>query len=229
MTEWQAASLVALGAVVFLDQWPAVQSMISRPIVVGPAVGWILGAPADGVLWGAAFETMLLVIQPVGAARYPDAALASLLGTTAAITGMESGIYPAAWAVAVAAVAGWAGEVVGRLQRRRNARTAAAVLSRVSGGSLRAPARGIAVALSRGAALGALQTAAGLVLVIVGTRLLAGSPWTGPLDAHGLRIAAAAMAGVGGARFLGLRRKRVVSLVLGAAAGLAVVALGVAL
>jgi mannose/fructose/N-acetylgalactosamine-specific phosphotransferase system component IIC len=227
MTEWQAASLVALGAVVFLDQWPAVQSMISRPIVVGPAVGSILGAPADGVLWGAAFETMLLAIQPVGAARYPDAALAGLLGTAAGIMGMESGIYPAAWAVAVAAGAGWAGEVVGRLQRRRNARTAAAVLSRVSAGSLGAPARGIAAALSRGAALGALQTAAGLAVVFAGTRLLAGSPWAGPLDAHGLRIAAAAMAGVAGARVLGLGRRRVVSLVLGATAGLALVVLGV--
>lgn len=227
MTEWQAASLVALGAVVFLDQWPAVQSMISRPIVVGPVVGWILGAPADGVLWGAAFETMLLAIQPVGAARYPDAALAGLLGTTAAITGTEAGIYPAAWAVAVAAGAGWVGELVDRLQRRRNARTALAVLSRVSGGSLGAPGRGIAGALARGAALGALQTAAGLVLVIGGTRLLTGSPWAGPLDAHGLRIAAAAMAGVAGARVLGLGRKRVGSLVVGAAAGLALVALGV--
>ncbi|HET6363071.1 MAG TPA: PTS sugar transporter subunit IIC, partial [Gemmatimonadota bacterium] len=123
MTEWQAASLVALGAVVFLDQWPAVQSMASRPVVVGPGVGWILGSPADGVLWGAAFEAMLLAIQPVGAARYPDAALAGLLGTAAAIVGSESGVYPAAWAVAVAAGAGWAGEIVGRLQRRWNART----------------------------------------------------------------------------------------------------------
>ena len=33
MTGWQAASLVALGAVVFLDQWPAVQSMISLAIL----------------------------------------------------------------------------------------------------------------------------------------------------------------------------------------------------
>lgn len=226
MTEWQAASLVALGAVVFLDQWPAVQTMISRPIVVGPAVGWILGAPSDGVLWGAAFETMLLAIQPVGAARYPDAALAGLLGTTAAITGAASGIYPAAWAVAVAAAAGWVGDVMGRLQRRRNARTAAAVLSRVSGGSLGAPGRGIVAALSRGAALGGLQTAAGLVVVIAGTRLLEDSPWTGHLDAHGLRIAAVAMAGVAGARVLGLDRKRLGSLVLGAAAGMALVALG---
>ncbi|HET6638850.1 MAG TPA: PTS sugar transporter subunit IIC [Gemmatimonadota bacterium] len=228
MTEWQAASLVALGAVVFLDQWPAVQSMVSRPIVVGPAVGWILGAPADGVLWGASFETMVLAIQPVGAARYPDAALAGLLGTTAAIVGMDSEIYPAAWAVAVAGGAGWAGEVLGRLQRRWNARTAAAVRARVAGGSLAAPARGIAVALSRGAALGALQAAGGLVIVIAGTRLLAGSPWTGRLDAHGLRIAAAAMAGVAGARALGIGRKRLASLALGAATGVALVALGVA-
>ena len=228
MTEWQAASLVALGAIVFLDQWPAVQSMISRPIVVGPLVGWILGAPGDGVLWGAAFETTLLAIQPVGAARYPDAALAGLLGTAAAITGREAGIYPAAWAVAVAAGAGWAGDAVGRVHRRWNARTAAAIRARVSAGSLGAPARGIATALSRGAALGALETAAGLVVVIAGGRLLAGSAWGGPLDAHGLRIAAAAMAAVAGARVLGLGRKRAASLAVGAAAGVALVALGLA-
>jgi mannose/fructose/N-acetylgalactosamine-specific phosphotransferase system component IIC len=228
MTEWQAVSLVALGAVGFLDQWPAVQSMVSRPIVMGPAVGWILGAPTDGVLWGAAFETMLLAIQPVGAARYPDAALAGLLGTTAAIVGRESGVYPAAWAVAVAAGAGWAGDAVGHLQRRWNARTAAAVRERVSEGSLAAPGRGIAVALARGAALGALQSGVGLAAAIAGTRLLAGSPWAGPLDAHGLRVAAAAMAAVAGARALGLGRKRLASLALGAAAGVALVALGVA-
>jgi hypothetical protein len=86
----------------------------------------------------------------------------------------------------------------------------------------------VAVALSRGAGLGALQTAAGLGVVFAGTRLLAASPWAGPLDAHGLRIAAAAMAGVAGARVLGLGRKRGVSLVLGAVAGLALVVLGVA-
>jgi mannose/fructose/N-acetylgalactosamine-specific phosphotransferase system component IIC len=227
MTGWQAASLVALGAIAFLDQWPAVQSMLSRPIVVGPVVGWILGAPADGVLWGAAFETMLLAIQPVGAARYPDAALAGLVGTTAAIAGAAAGVYPAAFAVAVAAAAGWAGDVLGRLPRRWNARTAAAVRARVAEGSLSAPARGIAAALARSAALGALQAAAGLAVVLAGVALLAGSPWSGPLDAHAVRLAAAAMAAVAGARALGLGRKRAASLVIGAAAGVALVALGV--
>ena len=46
----------------FLDQWPALQAMISRPIVIGPVVGAILGAPAEGVLWGAALEAMALAV-----------------------------------------------------------------------------------------------------------------------------------------------------------------------
>lgn len=228
MTWWQAAGLVAVGAFAFLDQWPAVQSMVSRPIVLGPLVGWILGSPADGVLWGAAFEAMLLAIQPVGAARYPDAALAGLLGTTAALLGMTAGVYPAAWAVAVAALAGWAGDALGRGVRRWNGRTAAAIEARVAAGSLVAPGRGIAVALARGAALGALQAAAGLAVVVAGTQLVTGSPWAGPLDGHGLRVAASAMATVAGARALGLGRRRAVSLAIGAAAGIALVVLGVA-
>jgi mannose/fructose/N-acetylgalactosamine-specific phosphotransferase system component IIC len=226
MTEWQAAALVALGAVAFLDQWPAVQSMISRPIVLGPIVGAILGAPADGVLWGAALETMQLAIQPVGAARYPDAALAGLLGTTAALTGMEGEVYPAGWAVAVAVAAGWGGDAVGRLHRRWNARTAAAVRDRVARGVLSAPGWGIAFALSRGAALGAAQTTAGLVVVAAGWWLVGGSPWSGPLDAHGVKLAAAAMAAVAGARMFGLGRVRAASLAIGALAGVALVVWG---
>lgn len=229
MTEWQAAALVALGAVVFLDQWPAVQAMISRPIVVGPIVGAILGAPTDGVLWGAAIETVQLAIQPVGAARYPDAALAGLLGTTAALTGMQGDVYPAAWAVAVAAAAGWAGDAVGRLQRRWNARTAAAVRTRVAGGSVGAPGWGIAVSLSRGAMLGAAQTAAGLALVTGAGWFLGDSPWTGPLDPHGLKIAAAAMAVVSGVRVFGFGPRRATSLGIGALTGFALVAWGGAL
>lgn len=226
MTGLQVALLVGLGALVFLDQWPAVQSMVSRPIVTGPVVGLILGSPSDGVLWGAAIEAMELAVQPVGAARYPDAALAGVLGTTAALTGAESGAYPAAWAVAVAVAAGIAGDAVGRMQRRWNGRTAARVRARVAEGSLRAPGRGIALALTRGAALGAAQTGVGLAVVLGAGRLLVGSPWSGPLDAGGLRIAAAAMAAVAGARVLGLGVRQAAALGLGALAGVALVAWG---
>jgi hypothetical protein len=169
---------------------------------------------------------MQLAVQPVGAARYPDAALAGLLGTTAALTGTESGLFPAGWAVAVAVASGWAGDAVGRVQRRWNARTAAAVRTRVAEGHLEAPGRGIAVSLSRAAALGAAQTAAGLALVTAGGWVLAGSPWAGPLDARGLRIAAAAMAAVGGVRVLGLGPRRATALGLGILAGIALVVWG---
>lgn len=226
MTVLEAGLLVALGAVVFLDQWPAVQSMVSRPIVTGPIVGWILNNPADGVLWGATIEAMQLAVQPVGAARYPDAALAGLLGTTAALTGIHGGAYPAAWAVAVAVVAGWGGDAVGRVQRRWNASTAAVVRTRVAEGSLVAPGRGIAIALARAAALGAAQTAVGLAAVLAGGWLLAGTPWAGPLDVGDLRIAATAMAAVGGARVLGLGRWRAATLGIGALAGIALVTWG---
>ena len=226
MTGMQAGLLVGLGAVAFLDQWPALQTMISRPIVIGPVVGVILGAPVDGVVWGAVLEAMQLAVLPVGAARYPDAALAGLLGTTAALTGMADGVYPAAWAVGVALVAGWAGDAANRLQRRWNVRTADRVRARVAAGHLEAPGRGIAVALLRGAAIGAAQAAAGLAIVIAGASLVAETAWAGPLDARGLRIAAAAMVAIGGIRVVGLDRRRAFVLGFGMLAGVALVRWG---
>jgi len=226
MTGAEFGALTALGAVVFLDQWPAVQTMISRPIVVGPIVGAVLGAPTDGVLWGAVLETMALAVQPVGAARYPDAALAGLLGTAAALTGFHEGLFPAGWAVVVAVAAGAAGDAVGRLQRRWNGRTAAGVRARVAAGSLAAPGRGIAVALSRAAALGALQTAVGLAIVLAGVAILGSSAWAGWLDARALQVAAAGMAAVGGVRVLGLEGRRSAAAAAGALAGFALFAWG---
>ena len=107
-----------------------------------------------------------------------------------------------------------------------NGRTAARVRARVAEGSLGAPGRGIALALTRGAALGAAQTAVGLALVLGVGRLLAGSPWSGHLDAGGLRIAAAAMAAVAGVRVLGLSGRHAAALGLGALAGIALVTWG---
>ncbi|HET6340642.1 MAG TPA: PTS sugar transporter subunit IIC, partial [Gemmatimonadota bacterium] len=78
LPEWLL--LGALGALVFLDAWPVGQTMLSRPIVAGPLAGAILGAPAEGVFWGAVFEAVYLGVLPVGAARYPDAGLAALVG-----------------------------------------------------------------------------------------------------------------------------------------------------
>ena len=85
------------------------------------------------------------------------------------------------------------------------------------------------VDLSRGAMLGAAQTAAGLALVTGAGWFLGDSPWTGPLDPHGLKIAAAAMAVVSGVRVFGFGPRRATSLGIGALTGFALVAWGGAL
>jgi xanthine/uracil permease len=66
----------------------------------------------------------------------------------------------------------------------------------------------------------------GLVVIVAGGWLLAGSAWSGPLDARGLKLAAAAMAAVAGVRMFGRGRARTASLAIGALAGVALVAWG---
>ena len=180
MTGMQAGLLVGVGAVAFLDQWPALQAMISRPIVIGPVVGAILGAPAEGVLWGAALEAMQLAVLPVGAARYPDAALAGLLGTTAALTGMAGGVYPCGL--------GGRGRARGGLGRRRGQPHAPPV-ERPHGRAGSCPRGGGAPrgagSWDRGRALPRRHDrrgsdGIGLAIVMAGARLVKGTAWAGP-------------------------------------------------
>jgi PTS system mannose-specific IIC component len=203
MTPVEAGLLALLGAALFLDQWPALQSMAARPIVAGPLVGWVLGAPAEGALWGAVFEAVFLGVLPVGATRYPDAAAAAIAGTTLALAGREGGLYPAGLAIAAAAAAGRLGEIVMDRQRRWNARTASRARERVAGGDLAAPGRATALALARGAALGAGQTLLAVGAGLLALELLGGSPWSAPLPARALAVAALAAAAVAGVRRFG--------------------------
>ena len=107
LPEWILLGL--LGAILFLDAWPVAQTMVSRPIVAGPLTGIVLGAPAEGVFWGAVIEAVYLGVLPVGAARYPDAGLAALVGTALAIRadGAESAVYLVAAALAAGAIGDW--------------------------------------------------------------------------------------------------------------------------
>ncbi|HET6616453.1 MAG TPA: hypothetical protein VFH69_01445, partial [Gemmatimonadota bacterium] len=56
--------------------------------------------------------------------------------------------------------------------------------------------------------------------------LVTGTPWAGPLDARGLRIAAAAMVAISGIRVIGLEPRRAVVLGFGMLAGVALVRWG---
>lgn len=199
----EAALLVLLGSLAYLDQWPAVQTMASRPIVVGALAGLVLGAPAEGALWGAVFEAVYLGVLPVGAARYPDAGLAGLTGTTVAIVGQAGGVVPAGYAVAAATAAGVLGYGASRVHRRWNARTAARVRDRVTAGDPSALGRGVAAALARGAGIGAGTAAAALALGLTGLGVVAATPWSAPLPIEDVRNAAAAAAAATGLHLFG--------------------------
>ena len=225
MSSTELALLAGLGAILFLDRWPALHTMVSRPIVVGPLVGLVLGAPAEGALWGAAFEAAFLGVLPVGAARTPDAALAALVGTVVALTGRAEGLHPAGLAVAAAFAAARLGEAVDRLHRGWNGRVAEHVRRSVAGGDFGAPGRAVAGALARGAGLGALQTALALGAGLLALRALEGTAWAGWLPAPAVGAAALAMAAAEGLRLFvagaASLRAASASLVAGIAAGAA--------
>ncbi|MFN2384238.1 MAG: PTS sugar transporter subunit IIC [Gemmatimonadota bacterium] len=228
----EGLGLAGLGAVVFLDQWPAVQAMVSRPLVVGSLAGLLLGAPADGALWGAVFEVAFLAIQPVGAARYPDAGLAALAGTTVALVGLREvsraggePVYPAVLAVAVALGAGALGEWAGGWHRRRNGVTAARVQSQVAVGDLGAPGRAVLIALARGALIGAVVTLLSLIGGLAGLAL-AQDVGAGLLSAAGLRLPAVVVAAVVGVRLFLRGPSSRLAWVGGAAGGAALAWLG---
>lgn len=202
LPEWLL--LGALGALLFLDAWPVGQTMLSRPIVAGPLAGLVLGAPAEGLFWGAVFEAVYLVVLPVGAARYPDAGLAALVGTVVASRG--DGAESAAYLVAVALVAGVVGDWTSRFQRRWNGRTAAAVRGRVAAGDLRAPGRAIAAAVARGALIGAVAAVGSAAAALGGLELVEETVWAGSASRESLRLATLAAVVVSAGRLFLERR-----------------------
>lgn len=219
MTGLELALIVLLGVVLFLDHWPAVQTMASRPIVGGSLVGVVLGAPIEGVLWGAALEAVYLGVLPVGAARYPDVAAAGIVGTAIALAGREAGLYPAGLAVALAIAAGRLGEWVGQGQRRWNGRLAVRVREQVAAGDLRAPGRALALALARCAGLGAAVTGVMLALGLALLHVLGGTPWSGTLPPRAVAASALAIGAVAGARLFVGQRRRAAALGAGVALG----------
>lgn len=224
MTPVEWALLALLGAALALDQWPAVHSMASRPVVAGMLAGWILGAPAEGALWGAVFEIAFLGVLPVGAARVSDAALGALAGTVVAVVGRTEDLYPAALAVAVAFAAAQLGGMVDRFQRRANGRLAEWAGERVSEGELGAPGRAVARALARGAALGAVQTVAAAGAGIFLLRFVGTTPWAGRLPAPVVVAAGLAMAAAAGLRlFAAPTRAARAGFLAGCAAGAGIV------
>jgi mannose/fructose/N-acetylgalactosamine-specific phosphotransferase system component IIC len=64
-------------SVLELDETHVGQFMLSRPIVFGPLLGWLLGSLTLGIVIGGIFELLTLEGVPVGAALPPSPALSA--------------------------------------------------------------------------------------------------------------------------------------------------------
>lgn len=160
-----------LGGLIAVDGVAAVQSMISRPLVVGWGVGLLLGVPALGAQIGIILELYLLVAVPSGGGRYPEGGTATLVAVAAAAASVPS---PGAIAAGVVAGLIW-GRVAGESQawiRRWNERRADAPEHRIHRREVnRAQRAGLVIDFARG-----------VVLTLVGVMAVR---WGGPALVNG--------------------------------------------
>jgi len=88
--------LTLLLATLSMDITAVGQFMVSRPIVVGPLIGALLGNPGIGLATGALVELIWIGDLPVGAHRPIDNTLLAGVGTFAAVQAAARGIEPGA-------------------------------------------------------------------------------------------------------------------------------------
>lgn len=81
----------AIGGLFWLDRYQIGQLMLSRPVVVGPVIGWALGSVAIGLAVGTLFEVLWLRRPPIGGFIAPEVTFsASIAAATATIVGNET-------------------------------------------------------------------------------------------------------------------------------------------
>lgn len=109
-----------LGGLLALDATSVGQFMLSRPLVAGALVGWVLGEPSLGVAVGAMLELYLLVSFPTGGSRFPEGATATVVAVASAASSDAAGALPLG--VAVGLVWGQLGGVSITAMRRWNSK-----------------------------------------------------------------------------------------------------------
>ena len=202
MTE--ATFLLALAVVaglLSLDETAAFQLMLSQPLVAAFVAGFIVRDVQMGLVIGAALQLVWIGVLPVGAAPFPDAALAGVVGVGVAWV-LSPGVV-GGWGIAAGVLAAMAAGALGQraiaLVRRRNivhADKARAAADRASaGGVYRAVALGLATRFAAGTVLAAVFLGAALLLrAWVWPPPAAGAfqtgLWAAPLAAAGVAAAA---------------------------------------
>lgn len=95
----ETVQLSLLGGLLALDATSVGQFMVSRPLVTGGLVGWLLGDPPLGFTIGAVLELYLLVSFPTGGSRFPEGATATVVAAASAAGASEPGALPLAVAM----------------------------------------------------------------------------------------------------------------------------------
>jgi mannose/fructose/N-acetylgalactosamine-specific phosphotransferase system component IIC len=176
-----------LGGVLALDGTALGQFMLSRPMAAGLLAGWLAGDAMAGMLVGVVLEIYLLVAFPVGGARFPEGATATVVAAVTAAT------HPSAGALALGVGLGlvW-GQVGG--WTISGLRTVNAFLAPDPAHRPIRPARVVAghlIALVLDFVRGAVVTGAGVWFADLAVRRLGGSWPLGPDDTRGLLLVGA--------------------------------------
>lgn len=123
-------------AVAGIDLVSVLQTLLSRPLVVGAGAGVILGDADAGLRVGLLLELFVLDVVPVGAVRYPDfgaptaAAVLLVAGTDWTVTLGIAGAF--------ALLGGMAAGTTVPLTRRANARVLARLADQLAAGDVSA-------------------------------------------------------------------------------------------
>ncbi len=110
MAEFALSTVV--GALLWLDRVYAFQLLVSRPAVVGPVLGALMGNLPAGLAVGAALELLWLNAPPVGAYLPKDESFCAAAVTPAAVLG--AAYLPVASAAGLALFVGLPLSLVGR-------------------------------------------------------------------------------------------------------------------
>lgn len=94
MTAAPIVAAAVVGGLVAVERKAFLQAQLSRPIVLGPLIGWILGDPLGGLLVGAPLELIWIGAANLGAAlpQHETAAAAAIVSSSVAAGTQGTGV-----------------------------------------------------------------------------------------------------------------------------------------
>ncbi len=173
MEAWAAVAI--LGGFVAMDTTSGPQIMVSEPLVSSALIGFLFGDPVAGIAIGMLFQLLWLDYMPLGAVRFTDHNMASLIATASLLAaekcyGMDGGMVRAGVipAILFGVLVGWFGLQVTSAIWRWNDRRGEVLLAKAHEGSISgvgwAQATGLGAVFLKGVVMTVLFVPAGMVL-----------------------------------------------------------------